>query len=270
MPEMEFDPSKKNNDCISELNIVDILDKYKNEFDTLAEKCYTKPEITKISDEFSHFYSRMTQELLDNKTTLNNITSAIKDSSHMMSESVTATGTVTVKVLEKINTTISSVPDGSYALAFTSGILGAISAATAAFSLNYFYWKKLNEYNRLSHFAGVSIKHLNDFENYALSYWTSNANNTTSESMIKLEIKIRTQYSILKSSLEELCKKIPKKHKADAEMIITTIEDIFDDATGGNFESASKVRDRKLALKIARKCLNIKTILIKYTQKMGG
>ncbi|HGZ6765027.1 hypothetical protein [Vibrio parahaemolyticus] len=259
--------------CISELHLDELIDKNSDEFSTLLNQCSSKAELLELNNAISQLSAKISQGLSGTEEIVNDLSSSTLEASEIISESISTSSQLASSVVDKnlsgLAEVVSSIPEGSYPLAFTSGALGALVAAAAAFTLNYFYWKKVNQHNRLSHFASVSIDHLHDFENSSVCYWISNENNSSNEEMIKLEIRIRTQFSILKSSLDELCKKIPESYHEDSLEIKRIIEEMYDDATGGNFESASKVRDRKLALMISRNCLKIKSILIKYSHKIG-
>lgn len=258
----------KNTGCnIKELSLR-LNEVHKNTINHIAERFNISSQISNLNTSIDHY----NLALQDSKISTDNVISSLNSSSNLLTETITKNTDLTNHTLNSglsnISDAISTLPNGAYALAFTSGALSALVAALAAFLLNYLYWKKINNHNRLSHFAAMSIEHLSEFENYAISYWISRKNNANSQKMVELEIRIRTQYSILKASLSELVKKIPQKYMADHDSINSFINGIYDDATGGAFESSSKSRDKKLALKISRKCLEIKTILIRYNQKI--
>ena len=234
----------------------------------LTKSCDSRLQLSRISSSIDE----LNIALKTTESSSLNTFSLLKETSDSITKTISnhteSSNNILHTGFNKLYQAVSSIPDGSYSLAFTSGALSALVAALVAFLLNYLYWKKISNHNRLSHFAAMSIEHLNDFESYAISYWISSSNNSKNEKMVELEIRIRTQYLILKSSLNELLKKIPPKYSNDKQSISDFINQIFDDATGGAFESSSKKRDKKLALKISRKCLEIKSILIRYNQKM--
>jgi methyl-accepting chemotaxis protein len=91
-----------------------------------------------------------------------NISDVINKQSETISESTT-------KLVEAIST----IPDGSYGLAITSGIIGAIVAAVAVFFANFFYLSHVNSKNKKAHFANVALSLLGDFEKSATIYWIS-------------------------------------------------------------------------------------------------
>ncbi|MBO2902315.1 hypothetical protein J5H42_16315 [Aeromonas dhakensis] len=168
--------------------------------------------------------------------------------------------------LERINSTISSIPDGSYPLTIVSAVLGALVAAIAAFSFNVMYWRKLNNDNIKSHYANICLKHLATFEKAALQYWINNKTNENSQEMQLLEVKIRSTFIVLKSSLDNLSKVvIDPTDKENISLFTTTI---FDVATGGNFESSFKKTERNTCLKISKECSKITTTILKHSQKI--
>ncbi|MEH8110183.1 hypothetical protein ACEUC8_12445 [Aeromonas veronii] len=167
--------------------------------------------------------------------------------------------------LERINSTVSSIPDGSYPLTILSAVLGALVAAIAAFLFNIAYWRKLNKENFKSHYANICLEHLTTFEKAALQYWISNKTNENAQEMQLLEVKIRSTFIVLKSSLDNLSNVVVDP--ADKASISTFTTTIFDVATGGNFESSVKKTERNTCLKISKECSKIMTVILRHSQK---
>ena len=63
-------------------------------------------------------------------------------------------------------------------------MIGAIVAAIAALSVNYVYQKYINNENKKSHFADISISILDSFEKTAILYWIED----------KIADEIKSQY----------------------------------------------------------------------------
>lgn len=171
-----------------------------------------------------------------------------------------------LSVLGEINSTLSSIPSGSYGLAFFSGVIGALVAAVAAFSLNYLFWRKNKLHNRISHFAALSIVHLEELEDSAVSYWIEDNTDLNSHCMQKYEIRIRTRFDMLKSSVGELFERIDVKYANDFTDVTNSLGIIYDEVMGYDFESRLKKRNRKVALITARECGVIRRVLHRYSQ----
>ena len=173
-----------------------------------------------------------------------------------------------------LSNAISSIPDGSYPLALTSGVIGALVASLAAFLITFFYQKYLNSLNKKSHFADISISILDSFQNTASSYWVKDKitdkrrNNNNEEEMKVLEIRIKTEFTVLKASLHEFKETLTdKKEDVHKQKIKSFINDIYDLATGGDFESENKKSEITIAAKICKQSANMKSILLKYSQR---
>lgn len=179
-----------------------------------------------------------------------------------------AVSTSTIKLVNAINV----IPDGSYSLAITSGVIGAIVASFAAFFANFFYQNHVNKNNKIAHFADVAIALLNDFEKTATEYWISDKKkdkrnkNINEVEMKLLEIKIKSEFKVLKDCLEEFQVSIPSSKQPHKDHVIGFIDAVYDIATGGDFESDNKKSEKAVAVSISKKCSSLKSMLLKYSQ----
>ncbi|QJT26945.1 hypothetical protein E4185_12930 [Aeromonas media] len=103
------------------------------------------------------------------------------------------------------------------------------------------------------------------FEKAALQYWINNKTNENAQDMQLLEVKIRSTFIVLKSSLDNLSNVVIEP--ADKASISTFTTIIFDVATGGDFESSVKKTERNTCLKISKECSKIMTVILKHSQK---
>lgn len=174
----------------------------------------------------------------------------------------------TVRLVEAINV----IPNGSYGLAITSGIIGAIIASLAAFLANFFYQKHVNKKNKAAHFADIALALLKDFEKTATEYWISEKkrgrrNKNTNETEMKLlEVKIKSEFSVLKACLYEFGNLIEPVSKSHKEQVDKFIDVVYDASMGGDFESENKKSEKSVAVKISKQCATLKSILLKYSQ----
>ncbi|WP_445401801.1 hypothetical protein [Zobellella sp. An-6] len=164
--------------------------------------------------------------------------------------------------IEKAVDAISTIPDGSYSLAVISGI----TAAMSAFLFNHFNWKYIKKVNRLAHFSNICIKMLTNFEEASLSYWLTDKNNSNQKEMEKLEIHINSTFKMLSGNIDEFCSSLNKKHKSDEKKIKNIRSEIFDIATGGDFQSATRDNSKPVAIKITSLCCQAKSTLYKHSQ----
>lgn len=172
----------------------------------------------------------------------------------------------TNSILLEINDTLSSIPNGSYPLTITSGILSAIVAAGVAFFLNYLFWRKIRTHNRISHFAQLSIELLDLFEMNSTNYWSINGNKKNQLRIKNLETQIKSNFTVLRVSLTEFEKRVPSKFRDDKDLVIQFINEIYDKATGDSFESANRKSEPRRSQNISSSCSKMKALLIRYSQ----
>ncbi|GLR32798.1 hypothetical protein [Shewanella decolorationis] len=136
------------------------------------------------------------------KCNLESLTTLIRNNESLISEHNNNLSN-TNSILLEIDNTLSSIPNGSYPLTITSGILSAIVAAGVAFFLNYLFWRKIRNHNRISHFAQLSIELLDLFEFNSTNYWLLNCNKNNQLKVKNLETQIKSNFTVLRVSLTE-------------------------------------------------------------------
>lgn len=172
----------------------------------------------------------------------------------------------------KLVDTIGTIPHGAYGLAITSGIIGAIVAAVAVFYANFFYFRHVNTNNKKAHFANVILSLLDDFEKSSTKYWISEKiidkrkKDNNEIEMQMLEVKIKSEFKVLRESLESFCDLLLPSEKNHVDDITKFSDDVFDICTGGDFETENKKSEKKITFYISQQCSSLKSILLKYSQ----
>lgn len=175
----------------------------------------------------------------------------------------------------KLTAAISTIPEGSYGLAIVSGIVGAIVAAIAVICGNFYYFGKLNKKNKKAHNANIALKLLEYFESTSTEYWISECKkdrrnvNINDKEMKLLEVKIKSEFTVLRHCLADFSELLESSESIHKDFIGTFIDDVYDLAMGGEFESNNKKTDKKTTLEISQKCSSLKAILIKYSQHIN-
>lgn len=231
----------------------------------------SKEFCTKESDKQVSALASSNEKLIDlysqllTKAEFNGVIESISGVANQHQQVVSAN---TSKLVEAINV----IPTGSYSLAITSGVVGAIIASVAAFLANFFYQKYVNQKNKSAHFADVALVLLKDFENTAIEYWVSakirgtrNKNNNETD-MKLLEVKIKSEFLVLKACLSEFSQLVLPVSKSHKEQVDKFIDDVYDECMGGDFESDNKKSEKSVAIKVSKLCARLKSILLKYSQ----
>ena len=162
--------------------------------------------------------------------------------------------------LEQLNTTLSTTPKYS----FIETLGGALFSVLAAFVFNFLYWKMKEKKEKLQASIMEAKVALEEFEINSSSYWSCDYRSKDITSSSIQEAKIKSNHFILLSTFNNKIRPLigsTKKEKEFKEKITKEIESLFDIATGGDFESSSRMANRKTVSDIIRRCARLKTQL---------
>ncbi|GAA3923796.1 hypothetical protein [Litoribacillus peritrichatus] len=218
--------------------------------------------------------SKLNEDLPEHTSQLSNLEN-ISDNIDALSNAVNLLKTTFENQSNSLINVATTIPDGSYGLEITSGISGALVAALAVFIFNLIYFKNVNKVNKEAHYSNIALKLLEFFESSATSYWISERikdkrkKDTNNKEMKLLEIKIKSDFLVLRTSLEKFCNLISIKNSSDSKQILALIDELYDLSTGGEFESDSKVSNPKITSEISKLVSRLKSILIKYSQQIN-
>lgn len=168
-----------------------------------------------------------------------------------------------ILALDKLNNTLSTTPTGS----FKEVLGGAIFSVIAAFVFNFLYWKVKEKKERLRAAINEAKDALLDFEENAVEYWSHDYNPKDAKTNTVQEAKIKANHSLLLSTYTNrifplLTSVQVKNENANLKKSIQSeIENLFDIATGGDFESSSRKASKKNVADIIRRCTRIRTRL---------
>ena len=170
---------------------------------------------------------------------------------------------------------INSIPEGSYPLEITAGVIGALVAAFAVFVFNSIYFKKINAINKKAHYANTTLKLIEYFEETSTNYWISERvkdqrrKNVNNKEMKLLEIKIKSEFLVMRISLERFCELLPSNDSSDSKKISSSVDELYELATGGEFESEDKKSSVKVTKEIAKKCAFLKALMIQHSHHIN-
>lgn len=177
------------------------------------------------------------------------------------------TAQVTNKTESLVNA-ISTVPDGSYPLAIISGFFSALVAAGVAFLINHLYVNYLNKVNEKAYYSDVSLSLLDEFETIAIRYWIAEKSDSNREDMSYFEVKMVSILKVLRTSLKKTNESLSDDEKHCREVISGFSPEVYDLATGEDFQSEDKASNSYIAKKIAAKCSSLKSTLLKHSKEI--
>tara|TARA_Y100000588_G_scaffold361778_1_gene422923 strand:- start:735 stop:1397 length:663 start_codon:yes stop_codon:yes gene_type:complete len=167
--------------------------------------------------------------------------------------------------LENISGGVNTLPNGIYNLEIMSAILAAISSAIAAFTINYFYWKRVEKKKVVSKLALETINVLNEFEDIACKYWSVSYVTRHQRTYMIQENKITSCISLIYQYTKEIEKKLGKTPSPNIEPALQELRNfnntMYEIAAGGDFKSKTKEKSPKKVSQISKKCTNLKAKL---------
>jgi hypothetical protein len=161
-----------------------------------------------------------------------------------------------VSSLSNINSTLSSIPNGSFLVA----IVGALSSVIAAFLFNVIYWKVIDVKKRVSsEVAKIEIV-LDRFEKTATEYWMYPYNSQKAKGILIKEMRMKADLRLLRDSQKKISNQLFRQ--ITRTQFNTTmnhlIGDLYDGSTGGDFEATQRKADLKRCGEIIRLCTQIR------------
>ncbi|MEZ8122228.1 hypothetical protein ACED30_22275 [Vibrio splendidus] len=163
-----------------------------------------------------------------------------------------------IETINSVNTTLGSIPDGS----FTVAIVGALCSVIAAFIFNAIYWRVVERKKKLSSEVAKFEVVLDRFEKTSTEYWTHGYSRRNSKSLLIKEMRMKAELRLLRDSRNKMAERIYKeksrtKFKHDMQKHLSNL---FDSATGGDFESTQRTEDLKRCGEIIRLCTQLRLL----------
>lgn len=161
-----------------------------------------------------------------------------------------------IESLVQLDETLNGIPDGSYPVA----IVGALSSVIAAFLFNVIYWYVVDVKKRLSSEVAKLEVVLDRFEKTATEYWMYPYNSRHSKGILIKEMRMKAELRLLRDSQKKIAARFfldKSRSKFNKEMN-TLLGDLYDCATGGDFETTQRIEDLKRCGEIIRLCTQIR------------
>ena len=137
-------------------------------------------------------------------------------------------------------------------------IVAALLGAASAYLFNYFHWKIVESKNTISSLCKLITDTIDTLEQSSVHYWLEESFDKASVGK-QFEITIKAKCEVLGRQTEQLFAKINTNQPASRTLKIRqAVNDIYDIATGGDFESLNRKADPVKAAKIGRLCTKVK------------
>jgi len=202
----------------------------------------------------------------NNSLNLTSVVSEKADSwnltAHELSSDLSATLVSTASKLERsissIAESISSASDGvTFKTALFTFFIALIGSSTA-FIFNWLHWRIIREHEHASAISNALVNSIKDFEDASMQYWLNGCNRN--DQLLEIKMKslhqnIRTNSRILKNARKG------KRYIDSHNKIDIFVNKVFDLATGGDFESNTREKDKLRAAKVSTQCAQAVSIV---------
>ncbi|CAH6996710.1 hypothetical protein VCHA50O413_60160 [Vibrio chagasii] len=169
---------------------------------------------------------------------------------------VETSNTELVAILVELNKTLSGIPDGSYLVA----VAGALSSVIAAFLFNVIYWYVVDVKKRLSSEVAKLEVVLDRFEKTATEYWMHPYNSRHSKGILIKEMRMKAELRLLRDSQKKIAARffLASSKSQFNKSMNKLLGDLYDCATGGDFETTQRKEDLKRCGEIIRLCTQVR------------
>ena len=141
-------------------------------------------------------------------------------------------------------------------------VINAFITAFAVFIFNVIYWR-VTERNREFNVIGKSlVDTIKCVEACSIKYWSTKFDSVDDPEKVRLEIDIKSFPLLLQKLIDEYMKKLPSNMDAsDLVRVRSFADNLFDIATGGDFESMRTNEDFVRCAKISKMSKRVVAII---------
>lgn len=139
-------------------------------------------------------------------------------------------------------------------------ILGSVFAAIAAYVINYLHWSRAKEAEKTENLTKAIIQTVERLELFAIDYWLQPYDQSKVMELETLEINIKSTHASIMSHSSVFQKN--RGTQTTSKSLEKFVDEIFDIATGGDFESTSRTASKSTATKISKSCETLKINLL--------
>lgn len=200
-----------------------------------------------------------------NVVLLNSKKPAVSENSNLdLAENITALNENLSASIDQLTTTLSSLlePAGSFtSTQLIFAIFIAFIGAFSAYLFNLFHWSMVEKKKKISN-MGLSLDFLiKDLESIAVDYWVQDFEKKSLKKMHASEISIKSNIRLISKYIVLLIPKLNTKDTAIKQKFNEFSLEIFDIATGDDFESKNRKASKSKAAKIAFRCSDIRALI---------
>ena len=140
------------------------------------------------------------------------------------------------------------------------GFVSAVAGAFAAYMFSRLQWKIAQRQSALSEGATELLSLITQLENMVVEFWLVDAVSLTAPIRIGNQLKIKSLLMLIirySNGLQSV--KMTKSHTVSAARLEELVSNLYDLATGGDFESLRRQASRETAAKLTTQCAEAKS-----------
>ncbi len=191
------------------------------------------------------------------------ITHDLLVSSENISKAITVASLKIDKSIGQFEGTLLSLLSSSTNTALIQMIFVAIAGAFSAYLFNWFHWRMAEKKKKVSRISSELLSVINDLESISTDYWVRGYKEEDKEDIHIKEALIKSKVKLIPRYIKII---IPELKARNIEQKKEKLENfgmnIFEWATGDDFESKNRKPLKGRASKIINKCSDIKATIL--------
>jgi len=168
--------------------------------------------------------------------------------------------------IDRIGVTISKALSESGKPSWVQGVFAVfvtVIGASSAYLFNYFHWRMVTKREAISESHTALVNLICKLESTSMKYWLRDYDEKNRSIEQESEILIKTNIHLITEHAQGIIKKQGNILSTSTILKLKRFPvEIFDVATGDDFESREKKASKNKASKISRLCLDIRTSLL--------
>jgi hypothetical protein len=164
-------------------------------------------------------------------------------------------------VLENSTKEIVQSIEASSSFSFYLVCASAIVAAAAAFLFNLLNWLIDNRLRAKISIRDKLLSQLQELESTAIDYWLSEPGELDEKASKKMEIQLKAKLQQIRTQSHLLESYLYFWQRDQKQSLTIFLNEIYDDVTGAEFESSTRVSNPSIATRVSTKCSKISAII---------
>lgn len=185
-----------------------------------------------------------------------------------LTENITALSSDLSGSIDQLATTLVSLLETANSLTFTQFLFAAFVAvvgALSAYIFNYLHWKMVEKKQKLSKVSEVMAALITELEKLSVDYWIEGYDEDKRLQIQAVEVSIKSKLRLISRYTKIIAPYLKNKQATSNKQKLEDFEsDIFDWASGDDFESTGRKASKATAMKVSNLCADIKSTIITF------